>query len=239
MKETGIIMSGNHPKLILDSIKTQTRRVVVPHNSVVGEGTVDWSNFDWNSETSFDFGDSRYSTDSEYVPDELKGQLMGVQKAPAVFVDDSFGLHYLHVPYRWSEDATIYRIYPRYEVGDRLWVRETWATEWILNNHKPSELPRYSPYNPDELLPIAFTDTDWTGYLVGKTRPSIFLPRIHSRITLEITEVRVERLRSISPADALAEGGYSVDEFIEMYLRLNKLLVDADPWNWVVSFKKQ
>ena len=57
MKETPIIMSGNHPRLIMDGLKTQTRRVVSPQTSIVGVGRVDWSNFDWEQKTVRHFMD--------------------------------------------------------------------------------------------------------------------------------------------------------------------------------------
>ena len=75
----------------------------------------DWTKFDWNQKEEFDFGDDCYSTESEYVPDKLKGQLIGIQKAPKVHVDGYFiapGCRYLHVPYKWSEQATVYRVRP-------------------------------------------------------------------------------------------------------------------------------
>jgi hypothetical protein len=97
---------------------------IEPKNSSVNgaPGThYDWSKFDWDQKAEYDFGDSRYSTESEYIPKEKRGQLIGVQKAPKVFVDgnsDSFG-EYLHVPYDWAEDATVYRVYFKSAVGKK------------------------------------------------------------------------------------------------------------------------
>jgi hypothetical protein len=88
------------------------------HNSTVNGDAgrnYDWSKFDWNQSEQYDFGDDRYSTESEFVPDNLKGQLIGVQKAPKVFVDGFLiapNCQYLHVPYKWAEQATIYRVRP-------------------------------------------------------------------------------------------------------------------------------
>jgi hypothetical protein len=75
----------------------------------------DWSKFDWNQETSHDFGDMRYSTTSEFVDKKSRGQLIGIVKAPPVFVDNGLidkGNEYLHVPYEWVNMGTIYRVRP-------------------------------------------------------------------------------------------------------------------------------
>jgi hypothetical protein len=81
--------------------------------------------------------------------------------------------------------------------GDRLWVRETWRVSSAHNDLRPSRIPRGTTV---EYL------ADGPGMLEGKTRPSIFMPRWASRITLQITDVRVMRLQEISSADARAEG---------------------------------
>lgn len=87
--------------------------------------------------------------------------------------------------------------------ADRLWVRETWAVNGFYDGYKPSdlELGLYS-------LDLSYK-ADWLnnkpGYL-GKNRPSIFMPRWASRINLQLTDVRIERVRDISHEDAIAEG---------------------------------
>ncbi len=87
--------------------------------------------------------------------------------------------------------------------GDRLWVRETWATMICYNSTPPRDLPHN--------LPIWYKDTyldepTGCGDDMGKWRSPIFLPRWASRITLEITNVRVERVKDISEGDAKKEG---------------------------------
>ena len=93
---------------------------------------------------------------------------------------------------------------PYGQPGDRLWVRETFADllgtgiERITGDHG-----RYA-YAADT-PPGSYGDECRKDYGI-KWRPSIHMPRLASRITLEITGVRVERLQEISEADALAEG---------------------------------
>ena len=147
---------------------------------------------------------------------------------------------------------------PYGQAGDRLWVRETWATEWEFNDYKPSLLPKRNPSDAVPFVPIAYTDTDWDGYRVGRTRPSIFMPRWASRITLEITEVRVERLQEITEEDAQAEGTLGIathKPYPRQYRDSFEVLWDSihdkgspykehpyrwqlNPWVWCISFKE-
>lgn len=92
--------------------------------------------------------------------------------------------------------------------GDRLWGRETWAPEgdagacWMkagIPDYFAGKLRGWLdyPYKLDRVIDPP-TKMIW--------RPSIFMPRWASRISLEVTEVRIERLQDISEADAIAEG---------------------------------
>lgn len=133
--------------------------------------------------------------------------------------------------------------------GDRLWVRETW-------HHWPEE--RAGDYGEILAAPEHFeyrADGEAPGL---KWRPSIHMPRWASRIALEVTDVRVERLQSISQDDAVAEGVESnVDDGVTYYGPLNHGHIDprvafqqiwldihgegswaANPWVWVVSFRR-
>ncbi|HFO1715052.1 TPA: hypothetical protein ACHI9W_000272 [Klebsiella pneumoniae] len=110
-------------------------------------------------------------------------------------------------------------------VGDRIWVRETWG----VVSHELDEDGRIQPWTPDRPataiheMPFGngyysghaiyaadgdFTWGDDDGYEDGRScwKPSIHMPRAASRILLEITDVRVERLNAISPEDAESEG---------------------------------
>ncbi|CAG0966332.1 hypothetical protein MTYP_01013 [Methylophilaceae bacterium] len=87
--------------------------------------------------------------------------------------------------------------------GDRLWVRETFCPIYPQN-------PNYNGGNPIEYdYAATYKHGDRLGDSIGikkKWAPSIHMPRAASRITLEITGIRVERLQDISEADARAEG---------------------------------
>ena len=93
-------------------------------------------------------------------------------------------------------------------IGDKLWVRETF---W----HQRASF--------DEVCGIKYKDEDeFTVYRADydggpgdnfSWKPSIFMPKILSRITLEITDVRVQRLQEISEQDAIAEGVEKLGEF--------------------------
>lgn len=96
---------------------------------------------------------------------------------------------------RWWE---YYGTSPYGKPGDRLWVRETWR-QCV---HNGSECVRYRA--DDAVLPKWPNGYD-KGY-GGKWRPSIHMPRWASRILLEITDVRVQRLQDISDKQILAEG---------------------------------
>lgn len=87
-----------------------------------------------------------------------------------------------------------------YFLGQRLWVRETWAAL-----HPGTDLA-FSKVKPRPgVCSLAYKATEERG-INGNWRPSIFMPRWASRITLEVTEVRVERVNDISEEDAIAEG---------------------------------
>lgn len=103
----------------------------------------------------------------------------------------------------WPADSFVRqsaRFRPRIRVGDRLWVREAWRTCEHLDKINPAALPLDNPL---------YYEADGGGERVastGRLRPAIHMPRWANRITLIVTDVRVQRLQEISEADAIAEG---------------------------------
>lgn len=149
------------------------------------------------------------------------------------------------------------------KVGDRLWVRETWATKIKTVGNTPHEAFTYRATEPNA---VACYDCNGNELPV-KWKPSIFMPRAASRILLEITGVRVERLHSISKQDAIAKGikaikvtcsrdgdktaykaydwpnenitkNNPIDSYFSLWESINgRESLDANPWVWVITFK--
>lgn len=132
--------------------------------------------------------------------------------------------------------------------GGRLWVRETFArsrNNWL---YAASSVVSDGPQGNVE-------EWDWDLSTPNRWRPSIHMPRWASRLTLQITSVRVERLNEISEEDAIAEGcerefaadgsdyGAGLTTACEQFERLWESINGngswaTNPWVWVVSFKR-
>jgi hypothetical protein len=111
--------------------------------------------------------------------------------------DDTMQSHLLHNVYgvKGSPYGAVYAD----DSADHLWVRETWAD---VRGMGFDEFPMGVSYRAD----CANASLDVAKSYGVKWKPSIFMPRWASRITLEITDVRVERLQDITETDAIAEG---------------------------------
>lgn len=110
----------------------------------------------------------------------------------------------------WSPQHDEWVTCPYGSSGDRLWVRETWAAHWMYDDVPPT-LARSTHPDDNQWFAADVEGTPGTHGCPaegrrGKWRPSIHMPRWASRITLDVTGVRVERLNDISAADAMAEG---------------------------------
>lgn len=144
-------------------------------------------------------------------------------------------------------DECIKLFSPYGQPGDRLWVRETFA---FCVRDKCGPIA-------DSLIYRADGNEDWD----GNWKPSIFMPREASRITLEVTGIRVERLQDISEADVLAEGCKgepcdharrsckeigcrgpvpTVGDYRSLWDSINAKTAPwaSNPWVWVVEFKR-
>lgn len=152
--------------------------------------------------------------------------------------------------------------------GDRLWVRETWQ-QFDLEADTNIPRDRFGPHNPlkgcegERSITWAACyradgELDHLEYGAARWRPGIHMPRWASRITLEVTGVRVERLHDIDELGALAEGvegrtvesvldgkrgeyviGSARDAFVELWREINGAeSLDANPWVWVVEFRR-
>lgn len=92
---------------------------------------------------------------------------------------------------------------PAYAVGDRLYVREAWRTFAALDNIPPTNIWRADPEALIRYEASPFIN-DVEGW--GKMRPGIHMPKRASRITLTVTDVRLQKLQEIDEDDAQAEG---------------------------------
>ncbi|HGW3864790.1 TPA: hypothetical protein ACNICC_002386 [Klebsiella variicola] len=146
----------------------------------------------------------------------------------------------------WSEDAEhacdFWHPCPFGAVGDRIWVRETWAEAGASAPDLKLYRANYPEHVPSiyENVPPA-EEIRWT--------PSIHMPRTASRILLEITGVRVERLQSITLGDICKEVGCGLYDFrpathgFQVWEELWKSIYGAEnwlanPWVWVIEFKR-
>jgi hypothetical protein len=136
--------------------------------------------------------------------------------------------------------------------GDLLWVRETWSANYPEVGYKADTSAAYFGDGPHRGALLRMYDRQ-----LGEWRPSIHMPRWASRLTLRVTEVRVERLQDISWSDAIAEGVWKTvggywsygDEFNPSYETPMGAFQglwesingpdswDANPWVWAITFE--
>ncbi len=176
VKERPILFSAPMVRAILDGKKTQTRRVANVH--------------DLKIETSKVLGED-FTSWSIHFSKPVKGAVASFSGSTGI-------------THKQAQNILGAMYCPYGKPGDRLWVRENFA-------RVPSTAYRMStgvqqvvdPNDPDM---CAVYSAGWERSAPDCWRPSIHMPRWASRILLEVTEVRVERLQDISEADAQAEG---------------------------------
>lgn len=152
------------------------------------------------------------------------------------------------------EALGIWDVCPYGRPGDKLWVRETWRCE-ERGEHGLDGVC----YKADgKFIPIQNTKEASDAWLDARRegdpwRPSIFMPRWASRITLEVVSVRVERVQEISREDCFAEGIAFPEKlgpermfaarisYQGLWDRINAKRGfgwDVNPWVWVINFKR-
>ena len=224
MKEHPILFTGEMVRAILDGRKTQTRRVM---KAQPAEDDLPLHGPYWYTLGVYD----------KYGEMHPGPKVYGISSA-----DGEFGLK---CPYGAP--------------GDRLWVRETWRNscddtgtcivQWRADMKACHSLADHDGhgdlcgFKPGYIDPGEQANTRW--------RPSIHMPRWASRITLEVTNIRVEMVQEISPIDAVAEGAMHPEAdyasmtaksvFGDLWDSINAKRGygwSVNPWVWVVGFKK-
>jgi hypothetical protein len=239
VRERPILFSGSMVRALLAGTKTMTRRPMKAQPRVIP----DWA-CSGVAGLEFDWGRGDVATYADR-PETL-----------ASYADDFAA----RCPYG--------------QPGDRLWARETWCRWYggqrhegeIANGVMPAGTVGVS-YLADIQAPAperkAVTQEQWAtvkGHSVlagfetshAKWRPSIHMPRWASRLTLEVTKVRVQRLQEISEEDAKAEGVQPAPfcrsgrpagmEHVEAFEDLWTSIYghgswESNPWIWAVSFR--
>lgn len=266
IKGRPILFNGPMVRAILDGTKTQTRRVVSSRNSDIMPSL--WP---------------RLVFDDDAIPDEWKRQKWAGDGRPkAVWCDPSLRsicnipADYLHVATRPhpddpQDDAGLWcvnRLSSMYQPGDRLYVREQyyqrghWEKVTGIKARTRTGRQRWKFIPADDVIrfdaPTEFRkgrhhkDPETVAW---HRRLARFMPRKYSRLTLEITGVRVERLQDISNDDAMAEGfdyelhvGPNGEDMTDTpictfsaywdSINAKKHPWSSNPWCWVVEFKR-
>jgi hypothetical protein len=172
----------------------------------------------------------------------------------------------------WGDDDFEARC-PYGQPGDRLWVREAFRFPVSVDHLSPAEIGQKAlavgypkPWCPTQFEAdgLRRTPQEWRDFVTppqaneaGRRRAGMHMPRWASRITLEITSVRVQRLQDISEADALVEGivatrggfgladgshYHATDPRISYWSLWDAIngpgSAEANPWVWAVAFKR-
>lgn len=219
MRERPILFNSEMVRAILDGRKTQTRRVAKIDLGSWLDGQADKID---ESDLSFSIGEGH----------------------------SGFGLYVSCTEY--PEEGSEFFKCPFGKPGDRLWVRETWRRGSASWHHtKPENSEITISYKAGGVS--GFITRPYLERLPGDSKssegwvPSIHMPRWASRITLEIKNVRAERLNDISNEDALSEGmtpcptgahecQCQKNQFQFLWAKLygNN---PSNPWVWVYEFE--
>ncbi|HEY5657697.1 MAG TPA: hypothetical protein VIY27_07890 [Myxococcota bacterium] len=232
MTEHSILFSGPLVRALLDGSKTQTRRILKPAPVVIVD----------------DRGDGVAREVERWCVNH--GQWLG-------------SAHEEHLTRRCPYGVP----------GDQLWVRETWRVMDIIEHAREVQI-LYEANNTRRWVKAQDTNTRtaaaWIRHLqqseerrakktrrLHQKRPSIFMPRWASRLTLDVTNVRIERVQAISEEDARAEGVLGVacnrigpdfgktqgrrEGFQHLWDSINAKRAPwaSNPWVWCIDFKSR
>ncbi|QND28109.1 hypothetical protein HB773_12440 [Sinorhizobium meliloti] len=183
MTDRPILFSAPMVRALLEGRKSQTRRVLKPQPP-------EWAKFCQQP--------TMLNALQQWVPSGLWAWSEEEQSPPRPLR-------------RWpvNADGEHYWLWPRFSIGDRLYVREHWRTASVHDKTPPRDLH-------SKTIVEYVADND--NLTVGKFRQGMHMPRWASRLTLIVTDVRVERLQDISEADAIAEGIEQSAKFPDRYL---------------------
>jgi hypothetical protein len=202
MNDRPIIFSAPMIRALLGGRKTQTRRVLKPQPAVF-------------TPTVIDIGLPDYDTDH----DEW-GQWQTIWSSPSMDCPMGEPSHEIWRPLRGL----------RWAVGDRLWVRESFVRYHEMDDDQTPCSELMTCYRADGWPCDGWYDPDREETRDSPPwKPSIHMPRSLSRLTLTVTEVRVERLQDISEADAEAEGVERIDDPRGVCWRSYETLPDGTP----------
>ena len=251
MKEKPILFNAEMVRAILDGRKTQTRRIVKPHPP---------AGFEWQGVILETTGDQRDVGKASWrlYPDSHN------VRCPYGLTDDHLWVKEAWRIYGWHDGEPYYLQYKADgakldEPGDSEYMDEDKYLQYYMDSSDDCEKAGLKTEGDFYVFEDGEPPTRW--------RPSIFMPRWASRISLEITKMRVERLQDITYEDAVGEGtpgagliggniamlvtGTDNMEDCEKELRksmfaslwdeINKKRGygwEVNPWVWVIDFER-
>lgn len=229
-----ILFNTEMVRAILDGRKTCTRRLVKPQPK---------------SKLCYTFAGS--DSDTWGYPNRTAHEIWGEEfKLPNDITEEELSK-------QWN---------PPYQTDDILYVRETWQC-WRAHRYEATADIRFRAGGDDVRLQFANGNTDsinrldydtfvhkWFSHN-GEWKPSLFMPKEAARIWLKVTDVRVERLRDITPEQIGREGveveyphvlngeekRYAFSTLWNSTIKksnLNRYGWDANPWVWVIEFER-
>lgn len=230
-KEHPLIFSTPMVQAILEGRKGMTRRMITHMNSYVNGSRVlkktwDWYDWDWND--------------------------VYIEPGPSLAGNPG---SFLKVRSKAENGDTRHRIYPIYQLWDKIWGKETYQWDW---KDYPERTGKGFFFKADSVGDILASGEKW--------KPSIFMPKAASRLWLEIiSQPFGQRIQDISEEDAMKEGIYSEKEGFHLWFKdysyetghpmiKNKPIQsfrtlwqsingeeswNLNPWTWAISFKRK